>query len=121
MIIAGRVIACISLAIGMGLVLAGLINVWTVFGATVFAGFGNGLTIPGSSAGTMSVRPKLAGGAAGLAGALAIASGAAVTAITASNINAQNGALFLLAVMFACAFTGLAAGVFVRRVEGSRR
>lgn len=117
MIIAGRVIACIGLALGAALVLMGWINVWSIFGATIFAGFGNGLTIPGSSAGAMSVRPKLAGSAAGLAGALAIGSGAIATGITAAALTPENGAFMLLAIMFLCALAGLIAGEYVRRAE----
>ncbi len=118
MIIAGRIIAGAGLALGVLLVLSGLVNVMTIFGATMFAGFGNGLTIPGSSAGAMSVRPKLAGSAAGLAGALAIGSGAVTTAVTAAVLTPDNGAYTLLAIMFTCAAIGLLAGGYVRWVEG---
>ncbi len=117
MIITGRIIACLGLGSGLAFVLAGEINVWTIFGATVFAGFGNGLTIPGSSAGAMSVRPKLAGSAAGLAGALAIGSGAVITSVTAALISPNNGAFVLLAIMFICAVVGLFAGGSVKWLE----
>jgi hypothetical protein len=52
-----------------------------VFGSAVtarlaiFVGFGNGLTIANSNAGSTSVRPGLAGTAAGLSGASAVGLG----------------------------------------------
>ncbi|MEX0344724.1 MAG: multidrug effflux MFS transporter [Rhizobiaceae bacterium] len=117
MIITGRIIACLGLGSGLAFVLAGEINVWTIFGAAVFAGFGNGLTIPGSGAGAMSVRPKLAGSAAGLAGALAIGSGAITTAVTAALISPDNGAIVLLAIMFLLAVIGLVTALLLRLLE----
>ena len=45
MMIAGRAIACAGLVAGAFLVLSGSTSVLSLFGATIFAGFGNGLTI----------------------------------------------------------------------------
>lgn len=70
MMISGRIVACAGLIVGLVLFLAGFVNVISLFGATVFVGVGNGLTMPSSSAGAMSVRPELAGSASGLAGAV---------------------------------------------------
>ena len=66
-------------AVRMGLVLflAGVAHVATLFGATAFVGIGNGLIVPSSNAGAMSVQPRLAGSAAGLSGALMVGGGAA--------------------------------------------
>ena len=119
MIMTGRLIAAGGLLIGMALVASGWVNVWSVFGATIFAGFGNGLTIPGASAGAMSVRPALAGSAAGLAGALAIGSGAVTTAITAAVLTPHNGAFTLLAIMLLLAIVGLIAALFLVRIDRS--
>ena len=41
-----------------------------LFGACVFLGVGNGVSMPSSNVGAMSVRPELVGSAAGLSGAL---------------------------------------------------
>ncbi len=66
MMIAGRIVACTGLVLGIGMFLAGFVHVISLFGATVFVGIGNGLTMPSSAAGALSVKPDLAGSASGL-------------------------------------------------------
>ena len=85
MMISGRVVACAGLLVGFVVVSMGYLNEFTLFGACVFVGIGNGITMPSSSSGALSVRPKLAGSASGLSGALVVAGGAAVSAITGSH------------------------------------
>lgn len=68
MMISGRIVASCGLVAGLALFLAGFVHVVSLFGATVFVGVGNGLTMPSSNAGALSVRPRLGGSAAGLAG-----------------------------------------------------
>ncbi|MDJ0896989.1 MAG: multidrug effflux MFS transporter, partial [Alphaproteobacteria bacterium] len=82
MMIAGRLIACAGMVVGLAFLAAGVVHPVTLFGACVFVGIGNGLTMPSSNAGAMSVRPKLAGSASGLSGALAVAGGAVMSALT---------------------------------------
>ena len=60
MMIAGRVVACAGLVAGLVLFASGYVNALTLFGATVFVGIGNGLTMPSSNAGALSVRAELA-------------------------------------------------------------
>lgn len=73
MMLAGRIVACAGLLAGLIIILAGGVSPVLFFGSTVFAGLGNGITMPSSNAGAMSVRPRLAGSAAGLNGALTVA------------------------------------------------
>ncbi len=117
MMIAGRVVACSGLAAGLVLLLAGVVHVGLFFGATIFVGIGNGLTMPSSNAGALSVRPRLAGSAAGLSGALTVAGGAAVTAITSAVLTAANAAPALLGIMLLSSFTALAAALYVLRAD----
>jgi Bcr/CflA subfamily drug resistance transporter len=117
MMLAGRLTACAGLATGLVLVLAGQVSVATVFGATLFVGIGNGLTMPSSNVGAMSVHPGLAGSAAGLTGALTIGGGALVTALTGAVLPATNPAPVLLAIMLTCAAAGLAAVLILRRLD----
>jgi len=70
MMIAGRITSGVGLMLGLALFAAGVVNEFSMFGSTIFVGVGNGLTLPGANAGAMSVRPQLAGAAAGLSGAL---------------------------------------------------
>lgn len=117
MMMAGRIVACIGLVAGIGFFLAGVVHEWSLFGATVFVGIGNGITMPSSSAGVMSVRPDLAGSASGLAGALTVGGGAVLTSI-AGIVLAQNAtALALLGMMFATTALGLVAAIWVTRLN----
>ncbi len=113
MMIAGRIVACAGLLVGIGLFLAGVVHEWTLFGATIFVGVGNGITMPGSSAGVMSVRPDLAGSSSGLAGALTVGAGAVLTSAAGVVLSRFDGALPLLAMMLATAVLGLVAAMRV--------
>ncbi len=117
MMIAGRLVACAGLSIGLIVNLAGFVHVLTLFGATIFVGLGNGLTNPSCYAGLLSVRPKLAGSAAGLSGALIVGGGALLTSITGAILTAANGAYTLLAMMLFCSAMALAAALFVRWID----
>ncbi len=117
MIISGRVIACVGLMVGLVLILAGIVNVMSLFGATVFVGLGNGLTMPSASAGAMSVRPELAGSASGLSGALTVSGGAILSSITGAILTEQNGAYALLGMMLFSSAMGLVAALYVLRID----
>jgi DHA1 family bicyclomycin/chloramphenicol resistance-like MFS transporter len=92
-------------------------SVWVFFGSAICVGFGNGLTNANASAGVMSVRPKLAGSAAGLSGAMIVALGAVLTSITGAFVNAENGPYLVLGMMSGSSFIGLLAVLYVRRVD----
>jgi Bcr/CflA subfamily drug resistance transporter len=99
MMITGRIVACSGLMLGLLLFLSGIENVFSLFGATVFVGLGNGLTLPSSHAGALSVRPNLAGSAAGLKGALTVAGGAVLTPLASLVLVDSGGAIQLLGMM----------------------
>ena len=117
LIISGRVLASAGLGCGLIHVLSGVVTPWTVFGATLFVGIGNGLTVPSCSSGYMSVIPRLAGSAAGLAGTMAVATGALLTWISGTMLTAENGAYMLLGFMLASSFSELVAILIVRQLE----
>jgi Bcr/CflA subfamily drug resistance transporter len=112
--IAGRIVACGGLAAGLALLLAGSVHAMTLFGSCMFVGLGNGLTMPSASAGALSVRPRLAGSAAGLSGALTVAGGAAVSSITGAVVTESNAAYALLSVMLLSSLAALFAALYVR-------
>lgn len=114
MMIAGRLVACAGLTVGLVLLMAGYLHVVLLFGATLFVGVGNGLTTPSASAGAMSVRPDLAGSASGLFGALSAVVGALLTVITGALVTAETGAFMLLAIMLTASFLALLAALVVR-------
>ena len=110
----------IANAAGTGLSLliffAGAGSPWTFFGMMTFVGLGNGLVIPNATAGALSVRPHLAGTASGLAGAIMIGGGAALSALAGFLLTPETGAYPLLYIMFltgVCAL--LAIGAVYRR------
>lgn len=117
MILIGRIVASTGPLLGLLLFLADLGSVWVFFGSAIFVGFGNGLTNANASAGLMSVRPKLAGSAAGLSGAMIVALGAVLTSLTGLWVSPENGPFLVLGMMWACSFAGLLAVVYVRWVD----
>ncbi|MCY4153112.1 MAG: multidrug effflux MFS transporter [Aestuariivita sp.] len=88
-------------------------NVYIFFGFMTFVGIGNGMTLPNATAGMLSVRPHLAGTAAGLGGSLMIGGGAALSALAGILLAPETGAMPLLWLMFTTAALGLAAIQFV--------
>jgi len=117
MMIAGRIVACVGLVFGLGLFLSGVIHVFSLFGACAFVGVGNGITMPSSSAGAMSMRPKLAGSASGLSGALTVGCGAVMASITGALVTEQNGVYPLLGMMLFSSLMGMVAALYVHWVD----
>ena len=76
LILSGRVVGLFGLLLGLVIVLAGFVHPVTFTSAVIFVCIGNGLTLPSTNSGAMSVRPKLAGSASGLSGAMSVAIGA---------------------------------------------
>lgn len=120
MMIAGRVVALTGLTAGMVFALTGELGVWTLFSATVFVGIGNGLTLPGSHAGAISVQPKLAGSIAGITSAVMVLSGALLTSLTGVLVGARGDAKMLLALMLGCVLVALIAALQVRHKDRER-
>lgn len=117
MLIAGRIAACAGLCGGLALILSGVVNEFALFGATIFVGVGNGLTMPSANVGAMSVRPSLAGSAAGLSGALTVGAGAGITWLTGAMLTPASGAVQLLGVMLFCSAAGMIAALSVWRID----
>jgi DHA1 family bicyclomycin/chloramphenicol resistance-like MFS transporter len=84
-------LALIDLAIGTG-------PAW-FFGLVISVGLGNGMLMPNATAGMLSVRPKLAGSAAGLGGAFLIAAGAALSALAGVVLGPETGPMPLILLM----------------------
>lgn len=112
MMLAGRIVACSGPIIGTAVLAAGFVSPVVFFGSAVFVGLGNGITIPSSNISAMSVRPKLAGTAAGLNGALVVGTGAALSTITGLVLPQEGAALSLLFLMLMSSGAGLIAVLF---------
>ena len=107
MVLWGCLINVIGTAISLCIFLTGFGTVYFFFGFTVFVGIGNGMTIPNATSGMLSVRPHLAGTAAGLGGALMIGGGAVLSALAGSLLTPKTGALPLLFLMFVTSALGI--------------
>ncbi|WP_347918457.1 multidrug effflux MFS transporter [Paracoccus marcusii] len=117
MILIGAVICLVALSAALLVDLSGVVHPLVFFGAIALMGLGNGMVLPNANAGMMSVRPELAGTASGLGGALAVAGGAALSALAGALLQPGSGATPLLAIMCASALGGLLAITWVLRRE----
>ncbi|MEE9313696.1 MAG: multidrug effflux MFS transporter [Rhizobiaceae bacterium] len=102
----GGIIACIG--VGMALLLMSNFDpkAGYLFYPMMLVGMGNGMMLPNANAGTVSVRPDLAGSASGLSGFLTIGGGAALASLSGSLITSENQALPLYVIMFSSSLLG---------------
>ena len=118
MALAGTIVASLGMALSLGLSLAGTTSALVFFGCCTFLGLGNGLTMPNATAGLLSVRPRLAGTASGLGGAIMIAGGAALSGAAGTMLTERTGALPLQALMLlSSALAGLSMVLVMRRAK----
>ena len=120
--LSGRILGCAGLLAGMLFLGLDMKSTILYFGCTIFVGLGNGLTVPSSNAGVISVRPEMSGGAAGLSGALTVLVGAVLTMLTGSLMSDANASTVLLVIMFTTTFLGLLSVLWIgnlKRSEGS--
>lgn len=115
MILAGRVAGLCGVCSALGLFAVGIIHPLTLFAGVMFVGFGNGLTMANGYSGAMSVKPALAGTAAGLAGALGIAIGAGLTALSLTFLQSEATATRLLTLMLGSICLSLVFALFAHR------
>lgn len=115
MILLGTIVSTLGLAASLTLHLAGFAHPLVFFGFMIPLGLGNGMVLPNATAGTLSVRPQLAGSASGLGGALMIGGGAALSALSGTLLSTESGAIPLLALMFASSALSIIAIVAVIR------
>jgi len=113
MVLAGTLISATGLSMSLALFGLGLGSAVTFFGFMAFVGVGNGMVLPNAAAGTLSVRPSLAGTAAGLGGALMIAGGAGLSALAGPILTPESGATPLLWLMMLSSLGGVSSILFV--------
>lgn len=115
MIFWGTIISTTGLAASLFLHLVGLAHPAVFFGFMVPLGFGNGLVMPNATAGTLSVRPRLAGSASGLGGALMIGGGAGLSAYAGTLLSVESGAAPLIILMLVSSSLSVVAILLVMR------
>lgn len=91
----------------------GVTHPMAFFGYMIFVGIGNGISLPSANAGIVSVRPHLAGSAAGLGGALMIGGGAAISVLSGSMLSPQTGPYPLLYIMLISSIAGAVTALYV--------
>lgn len=117
MILWGSVLSALGLGLSLVLFYMGAGGALTFFGFMTFVGLGNGMILPNATSGMLSVRPRLAGTASGLGGAIMIGGGAALSALGGASLGPQSGAYPLLWIMFITSVGAVAAIILVIRRE----
>lgn len=121
MILFGSVATFAAITLALMADLAGMLRPLIFFGAVAFMGLGNGMVLPSATAGVMNVRPDLAGTASGLGGAIILAGGAGLAALSGAVLREDAGAAPLLAIMAASGLGGVGAILWVMRREAQIR
>lgn len=117
MMISGSIASLIGIGITTAILLGDVASATAFFAPLALTGVGNGLTLPSSNAGIVSVRPYLAGSASGLGGAITVGGGAAMSTLAAAVLKEEGGAMPLLVVMGISTLLALAATAYVRRID----
>lgn len=107
MVVFGGLITTTGLGILALLTLAGLGGPVVFFGMIISVGLGNGVMLPSATAGLLSVRPELAGSAAGLGGAMMIGGGASLSALAGAVLTPTSGTMPLILLMLASSAASL--------------
>jgi DHA1 family bicyclomycin/chloramphenicol resistance-like MFS transporter len=109
----GTSITIFGLGLSAVLTFMGLHHPLNFFGFCVFLGLGNGITLPNVMAGSISVRPHLAGTASGLGGAIMIGGGAGLSQFAGGMLTQETGTLPLQLLMLTVSVLAMLSVVFV--------
>jgi len=113
MILAGILVTFAGVGAMAAIFGTGFMHPTALFGPMFFIGMGNGLVLPSGIAGAVSVKPDVAGAAAGLTGSLQIGFGAVVAPIIGGALDQTVWPL--IAIMSICALLALIAFVPILR------
>lgn len=100
MALIGTIVTLAGMGLSLTLTLFGVVHPLVFFGLCTFLGLGNGMTMPNATAGLLSVRPRLAGTASGLGGAIMVGGGAALSQVSGALLSVESGPLPLQWIMF---------------------
>lgn len=117
--ILGRSLALGGLSVGLATT-----SIWpaepaVLLSATVFIGLGNGLTMPSANAILMSLNPRLAGTAMGVAGSSVLMTGAVLSTGTAMILDSVPTALALVAVLWSITLLSVVLALAEKRFEAA--
>ena len=117
MMITGAIIAATGITISLVYFALGGSHAAGFFGPLFLVGMGNGMVLPSANAGMVSVRPHLAGSAAGLGGAIQIGGGAALSVLAGHLLTPQSGPAPLLWLMLIAGVLGIAMTLYTRHID----
>jgi len=116
MMVAGAVLMSAGMLASLGVYYLGIDSPLVFFAFMSLVGMGNGIGLPNSMAGVVSVNPALAGAASGLGGFLQ-QGGAALLSIAAGFLVVRYaGPAPLIALMASCGLASVATSLYIRRV-----
>ena len=115
MALAGTLVNTIGLGILALITAFGVENANVFFGLIIAVGIGNGVMLPSTNAGLLSVRPALAGSASGLGGAFTIGGGAALSALAGYVLTPGSGTMPLILLMFVSSAISILCVLWVMR------
>jgi predicted MFS family arabinose efflux permease len=120
-VIAGRIATCAGLLAGLILIVLGAPFIPAFFGACIFIGIGNGLSMAAANAGVLAVRPDSAGAVAGLAPALTTAGGVAIGALAGLFMTPRSTGIGLSAMLLITGICALLAALYAASVDRRAR
>ncbi len=115
MILVGALVTTGGLGLLALLVFLGFMSANVFFGLIISVGLGNGIMLPSATAGMLSVRPQLAGSAAGLGGAITIGGGAALSVLAGVVLTPGAGSMPLILLMLATSAASVLCVIWVIR------
>lgn len=115
MVLIGAGVTVVGMAVLLAFDVLGVRHPVVFFGFMIFIGLGNGILLPNANAGMLSVRPALAGSAAGLGGAFMIGGGAALSVIAGFILGPGTGARPLIILMLLTTIASLLCALWVIR------
>ena len=107
LLLTGRLLGVLSIVMVIALQWQGQANPFVLFSPLILIGLANGLIMPTSTSGAVSVNPRLAGTASGMTGSMTQLFGAGLTAVGGFALNASSSVYFMLFVMLSLAVLGV--------------
>ena len=124
MIICGTVLSMLSVALMGGLAYAGIVTATSIFLPMFLLGLGNGVCLPSTISGAVSVRPEHAGSASGLVASMQVGFGAAAGTLVAwlfADSFLAGSVWSMILIMLLGAFANLAAAFTIKRASAAQR
>lgn len=124
MIISGTLLSAFAVAMMGGFASAGIVTAASLFLPMFVLGLGNGVCLPSTISGAVSVRPELAGAASGLVASMQVGLGAAAGTLVAwlfADSFLAGSAWSMILIMALGAAANLVAALTIKRARASQR